>query len=72
MAPENEIFTLAVVTVRVTTIDDEVHVEDWNPKDAKEAEEFAQETAQCDDVASTAFENRLTGRKKTFTNATRK
>ena len=72
MALNKEKFELGVVTVEVKTASGESHLEDWNPKDATDAETYAKETAQCSDVASTVFSDNRTGRTITFKNESEK
>jgi len=62
-------FQLGVVTVTVHCTDGESHIEDWNPKDAKKALEYARETSTCLDVKSVDFANNLTGKEQSFTNS---
>lgn len=68
MALHDEQFELGVVTVAVTTISGECHIEDWNPKDAAQALDYARETAQCSDVLSAVFRDNRKGRTETFNN----
>lgn len=68
MSLTNESFELCVVTVEVTTTKGECHIEDWNPKDANEALEYAEETAQCSDVSGTVFTDKRFNRTKSFKN----
>lgn len=64
MALREEEFELGVVTVEVTTTTGECHFEDWNPKDADEALDYAEATAHCSDVSKTVF-NYASAPKKT-------
>ena len=66
MALTDEQFKLGVVVVTVHTSDGKSNIEDWNPKDASEAEEYASETSLCSDVVSVDFEDHHTGKKVTF------
>ncbi len=68
MAITEEPFQLGVVVVTVHATDGISHIEDWNPKDAKEAKKYAAHTAHCSDVKSVDFEDHRTGKKATYTN----
>jgi hypothetical protein len=59
-------FLLGVVTVEVTTSDGRCFLEDWDPRDSDEAEEYARETSACGDVLSVRFSNVRPGRELTF------
>lgn len=48
-------FKLGVVTVEVTMSDGRTVIEDWNPRHARQAEDYAAETAGCRDVVMTVF-----------------
>lgn len=61
-------FKLGVVTVEVTTTGGECRIEDWSPKDADEALDYARETAQCTDVSRAVFTDARDGRTETFNN----
>lgn len=65
MPPADE-FELGVVTVEVTTLDGSTTIEDWDPAEAPEAREYAAETANCADVASTIFRDNRTGEEITY------
>lgn len=60
-------FPLGVVVVSVTSADGATHIEDWNPRDAVKAKEYAEETAQCGDVLSVDYYNAKLGETATFT-----
>lgn len=64
-----EKFTLGVVVVTVCTVDGTEHVEDWNPKEAAEAKEYAAHTSDCGDVVWTKFEDHRSGEIQKFTKA---
>lgn len=66
MALHEEAFKFGVVTVEVTTTAGECHIEDWNPKDADEALDYARETAQCSNVSRTVFKDNRSGHSETF------
>lgn len=59
-------FKFGAVTVEVNTRDGSTTIEDWNPKEADEAREYAAETANCADVASTIFRDNRTGEEVTY------
>ena len=71
MALTDEQFKLGVVVVTVHTIDGESNIQDWNPKDAFEAEDYASETSLCSDVVSVDFEDHRAGKKVSFRNPNR-
>ena len=62
-------FALGVVVVTIGTADGAEHIEDWNPKDAAKAKEYASETSHCSDVAWTRFEDTRTGENTRFAKA---
>lgn len=68
MSLTNESFELGVVTVEVTTTKGKCHIEDWDPKDADTALEYAEATAQCSDVSGTVFTDNRFDRTKSFKN----
>ncbi|MDD2892555.1 MAG: hypothetical protein PHF20_01380 [Halothiobacillaceae bacterium] len=54
---KNKEFKLGAVCVTVHTVDGEENLEDWNPRDAAEAKEYAEETSCCGDVKFVVFED---------------
>ncbi len=69
MINASETFELGVVMVTVCTTDGAEHLEDWNPKDAADAKEYASETRHSSDVAWTLFEDSRTGESTRFAKA---
>ena len=69
MKAESEEFELGVIVVTVHTTDGTSTIEDWNPKHARKAREYACETAQCSDVKSVDFANNRTGKTESFINS---
>lgn len=59
-------FPLGVLVVSVNTVGGQTYIEDWNPRDAAKAKDYAKETACCGDVRSVEYRNEKTGEHLTF------